>query len=522
MASNTCSMKPVKRSAGRSATAAAAYRAGEEVTDQRTGEVHDYTRKNGIVSAQIIAPAGAPAWAHDRDALWNHAEQTETRGNARVAREFVIGLPHELSDDQRQILAHEFAQSLVDRYGFAADVCIHRPDRDGDQRNHHAHILCTTREMGPEGLGKKTRALDDRKQGPEETKWFRQDFEARTNAALEAANIVERVDMRSFKDQGLDFEPTQHMGPAATAMERKNPGSTRIGQENRARQERNLEREIEHQDIEEATRDLGTWEALDEYLEGEAAYLQSVIDHERRQEAIAMAADDQDQATEHERPTRGLGSSWLASPEPEPQPSPAAAKPPRQPEKPKKPPTDEKLSAGIGKIMDEQPVPPADGTIWEGRSLEGWLRERWDTVTERAKNMAESVRERLRPLFDREATTRAEEAGYRRESIENAGLEPTGPDPAEEARKKAELLRERSLMAERMSNEQQRIVNPNDLVIDQETGEWREGTEREKIEQWEPENPDKLTLLDKRMLEEQRRLEQEPPEPEPEKGPSLG
>jgi len=77
-------------------------------------------------------------------------------------------------------------------------------------------------------------------------------------------------------------------------------------------------------------------------------------------------------------------------------------------------------------------------------------------------------------------------------------------------------------MAERMSNEQQRIVNPNDLVIDQETGEWREGSEREKIEQWEPENPDKLTLLDRRMLEEQRKLEQQPPEPEPEKGPSLG
>ncbi|RBP18923.1 MobA/MobL family protein, partial [Marinobacter pelagius] len=251
MASTTCSIKPVKRSAGRSATAAAAYRAGAEVIDHRTGEIHDYTRKGGVVSAEIIAPDHAPEWAHDREALWNAAELAENRQNSQVAREFLIGLPHELDEAQRQELAHEFAQSLVDRYGFAVEVCIHKPDKGGDQRNHHAHILATTRRMGPEGLTEKTRELDDRTKpklkngekgearGVAEVRWVRQQFEDLTNAHLERAGLDERIDMRSYEDQGLDIEPTQHMGPAATAMERRKPGSTRIGQENVARLFRN-------------------------------------------------------------------------------------------------------------------------------------------------------------------------------------------------------------------------------------------------------------------------------------------
>lgn len=257
MASTTCSIKPVKRSAGRSATAAAAYRAGAEIVDQRTGEVHDYTRKGGVVSAEIVAPDHAPAWAHDREALWNAAELAENRTNSQVAREFLIGLPSELDADQRQQLAREFAQSLVDRYGFAVDVAIHQPDKDGDQRNHHAHILATTRRMGPDGLTEKTRELDDRtriklangEKGPAwgavETVWVRHQFEHLTNSALERAGLDERIDMRSYKDQGLELEPTQHMGPAATAMERRKPGSTRIAQENVARLFRNEDQEHE-------------------------------------------------------------------------------------------------------------------------------------------------------------------------------------------------------------------------------------------------------------------------------------
>ena len=92
----------VSRSAGRSATAAAAYRAGEKIVDERTGEIHDYTRKGGVEASALFAPAGSPEWAADRAQLWNSAEGAENRKNSTVAREFVIALPAELSAGERQ------------------------------------------------------------------------------------------------------------------------------------------------------------------------------------------------------------------------------------------------------------------------------------------------------------------------------------------------------------------------------------------------------------------------------------
>ena len=91
------SVKTVSRSAGRSATGAAAYRSGERIVDERTGEVHDYTRKGGVLFSEIVTPVDAPEWAFDRSALWNAAEQAETRKNSTVAREFIVALPAELS-----------------------------------------------------------------------------------------------------------------------------------------------------------------------------------------------------------------------------------------------------------------------------------------------------------------------------------------------------------------------------------------------------------------------------------------
>ena len=104
------SVKTISRSAGRSSTAAAAYRAGVEITDERTGEIHDYRRKAGVESAELFLPDGAPEWATDRAKLWNAAEQSEKRKNSTVAREFEVALPSELSADQRRKLAHDFAR----------------------------------------------------------------------------------------------------------------------------------------------------------------------------------------------------------------------------------------------------------------------------------------------------------------------------------------------------------------------------------------------------------------------------
>ena len=122
--------------------------------------MHDYTAKRGVEACFILAPADAPEWAQDRAALWNAAEARETRSNSVTAREWELALPSELSDAARIDIARAFAQQLVERYGVAADVAIHAPHREGDQRNHHAHILTTTRVLSAEGLTDKTRILD--------------------------------------------------------------------------------------------------------------------------------------------------------------------------------------------------------------------------------------------------------------------------------------------------------------------------------------------------------------------------
>lgn len=191
------SVKTIGRSAGRTATAAAAYRAAVEITDERTGEIHDYSRKRDVESATLILPEGAPEWASDRAALWNAAEQSETRKNSTVAREFEIALPSELSADERQAMAHDFARAIVERHGCATDVAIHAPGREGDNRNHHAHILCTTRRLTPDGFGEKCRELDDRK--TKEVEGWRERFADLQNTHLERAGVAERVDHRSLK-----------------------------------------------------------------------------------------------------------------------------------------------------------------------------------------------------------------------------------------------------------------------------------------------------------------------------------
>ena len=210
------SVKCISRAQGRSATAAAAYRSATKIHDHRTGELHDFTRKGGIVHTEIVLPEGAPTWAQDRERLWNEAELAETRRNSTVAREFEVALPKELDPDARQALAMELARGIAERHGCAVDLAIHRPGRQDDNRNHHAHVLCTTRRLSGEGFGAKTRELDDKKTG--EVEHWREQWAQLTNRALEKAKIAERVDHRSLADQGIDREPTMHLGPAIAGI----------------------------------------------------------------------------------------------------------------------------------------------------------------------------------------------------------------------------------------------------------------------------------------------------------------
>jgi MobA/MobL family len=225
MPSYHLSVKTISRSAGRSATAAAAYRAGVEIADQRTGELHDYTRKGGVEYIKLVLPENAPSWSVDRDALWNAAEQAETRKNSTVAREFEVALPSELSAIERQRLALDFAQEIVERHGCAADIAIHAPGKGGDTRNHHAHILCSTRKLTKDGFGQKTRELDDRSSG-EVVRW-RERFAELQNQRFRDNGIDASVDHRSLEAQGIDREPTRHLGVAATGYERRTGQASR-------------------------------------------------------------------------------------------------------------------------------------------------------------------------------------------------------------------------------------------------------------------------------------------------------
>lgn len=226
-----CSVKTISRSAGRSATAAAAYRAGEKITDTRTAEVHDYRRRHGVESVDIVLPDDAPEWGTDRAELWNAAEQAEKRKNSTVAREFELALPDELDPAERRELALAFAGEIAKRHGVAVDVAIHAPGGEGDQRNHHAHLLTSTRRLGPEGFGPKARELDDKKTGPGIVSEWRERWADLQNEALKKKGVSARVDHRSLAEQGLDREPTAHLGPAASGYER------RTGQPSRKRQD---------------------------------------------------------------------------------------------------------------------------------------------------------------------------------------------------------------------------------------------------------------------------------------------
>ncbi len=222
MAIYHCSLRIFSRSEGHSAVAAAAYRAGAVLKDQRTGRIHRYGKRKGVLDAFILAPPSTPQNLLDRAVLWNAAEEAETRKNSRVAREVILALPHELSDADRHSLCRDMALWLVERYGVAVDTAIHSPVQgDGhDCRNHHSHLLFTTREITKDGFGKKTRILDDKEHGPKEVEIIREVWETLANDALQRAGFEGvQIDRRTLEDQGIDRIPQTHIGPQAKAEE---------------------------------------------------------------------------------------------------------------------------------------------------------------------------------------------------------------------------------------------------------------------------------------------------------------
>lgn len=191
MATYRLAARPVSRVSGRSSVAAAAYRSGARLYDERVGKLHDYRRRAGVRESFLVVPDGAPAW--DRQQLWAAVEAAEARTDARTAIDFQLSLPAELDEAARRALAERFAVHLADTYGLASDVALHEADAEGDQRNEHAHVLATTRQLTVEGFGLKQRALTE----PATIVALRERWAELVNAALAEAGSEARVDHRS-------------------------------------------------------------------------------------------------------------------------------------------------------------------------------------------------------------------------------------------------------------------------------------------------------------------------------------
>jgi ATP-dependent exoDNAse (exonuclease V) alpha subunit len=252
-------IKTFGRSTGGRATSAAAYRAGERIRDERTGEAFDHSHRTDVMHKEIVLPskhaAADMSWLRDRSALWNAAELAESRKNARVAREYLVALPHELTHAQRLGLVQSFSQELADRHGFAVDFVIHAPRPKGDPRNFHAHLLTTTREVLPTGLGAKIpldmngakrRALG---LGPslQELLAVRERWATLTNETLRQAHLEVRVDHRSLAAQGIDREPFPFIPIGAKHCEQRGQKSEiaeKIRAAYRARVQARLERAV--------------------------------------------------------------------------------------------------------------------------------------------------------------------------------------------------------------------------------------------------------------------------------------
>jgi len=205
-----------QRSAGKSALAAAAYRAGQRLYDERLGREYDYTRKRNIVDTFVLAPPGAPDWCQNRAALWNAAEAAERRKDATIWREVEVSIPRDLPRDQwRQLVEGAVAPYLA--CGCVVDVALHAPQGADGGENGHAHILLTTRAIGPDGFAaKKNSSLEEIFRGPKGTphgealRIERARWADAINSALRAAESNRRVDARSYAERGVDraAEPT--------------------------------------------------------------------------------------------------------------------------------------------------------------------------------------------------------------------------------------------------------------------------------------------------------------------------
>lgn len=203
-------------SKSRTCCGSAAYRAGEKIIGA-DGVCHNYTRKNGIKHAEIMLPEGAPEWMKNRQQLWLAADNAEKRKDAQLFREFEVGVPNQFPDELAVALVRNFIkQNFIDE-GMAADFALHDPKYKDGHQNKHIHIMLPTREITPEGFGKKNRAWNDRQL----VEQWRESWADYCNYAFERLEINDVVEYQSFAERDINKIPQEHMGVAAVAMERR-------------------------------------------------------------------------------------------------------------------------------------------------------------------------------------------------------------------------------------------------------------------------------------------------------------
>lgn len=239
-----------------SIVAAAAYCAGGRYRCDRTGRLKNYSRRRDVVSVESIK------MPHDPERIWNIASAAEKHPRARLAREILVSLPHELPLETQRVLVRGYCLWLHDRYGISSMAAIHHPlahgvddevvadmipqtegrkkpakprkDERGNPLNQHVHILCPTRfwDEDTQSFGEKIRDLDDVKTGPECVRRIREEWQRRVNRHLEMAGVKARVDLRSYAEaasagdapEGLTPQPK--LGPRNAARGRRREQET--------------------------------------------------------------------------------------------------------------------------------------------------------------------------------------------------------------------------------------------------------------------------------------------------------
>jgi ATP-dependent exoDNAse (exonuclease V) alpha subunit len=253
MALYLLSKKYVSRGQGRTSVGAAAYRSGTRL--HQDGHTYDYTRRNDVVHSEIILPESAPPEFSDRQILWSAVEKSEDNSTrwktARTANEIVIALPRELTWETNIALVKEFATKYFVENNRCADIAIHRGDDkeaiyvEGNhleisKHNPHAHILLTTRPVGPGGFSNRKAREWDNWGDSEPLIQLRKQWADIQNMILQQKGLEISVSHLSYKAQGLDREPGLHLGPVIAAMNRRGK-KTRLGEKNRAIEVRNKE-----------------------------------------------------------------------------------------------------------------------------------------------------------------------------------------------------------------------------------------------------------------------------------------